>query len=78
MHFIGLSIASVQFAVKKRLKDITNEVGGKGMLVLLPWPDNMMTSSNGNIFHVTGSLWGNSPVTQSFDDWWSTPGPIVE
>ena len=25
-----------------------------------------MTSSNGNIFHVTGYLWGNSPVTGEF------------
>ena len=28
---------------------------------------DMMTSSNGNIFRVTGHLWGNSPVTRSFD-----------
>ena len=26
----------------------------------------MKTSSNGNIFHVTGPLWGNSPVTGEF------------
>ena len=42
---------------------------------ILAWP--MMTSSNGNIFHVTGPLWGEStghrwlplarPVTRSFD-----------
>ena len=37
----------------------------------------MMTSSNGNIFHVTGPLWGNPPVTWSFDVslmWASTNG----
>ena len=27
---------------------------------------DMMTSSNGNIFHVTGHLCGNSPVTGEF------------
>ena len=27
---------------------------------------HMMTSSNGNIFRVTGPLWGNSPVTGEF------------
>ena len=26
----------------------------------------MMTSSNGNLFHVTGPLWGESPVTDGF------------
>ena len=45
--------------------------------VLLKWPwgmwVNMMTSSNGNIFHVTGPLWGEStshrgiPLTKASD-----------
>ena len=26
----------------------------------------MMTSSNGNVFRVTGPLWGNQPVTGGF------------
>ena len=37
------------------------------MCVTYGWRDgNMMTSSNGNIFYVTGPLWGNSPVTGEF------------
>ena len=41
-------------------------------LLLIPLSDFMMTSSNGNIFRITGHLCGKfptqRPVTQSFDD----------
>ena len=48
----------------------------------------MMTSSNGNIFYVTGPCEGNSPVngyfpsqkpvTRSFEIYWSAPEKTIE
>ena len=43
------------------------EVGAKPLVIIsLTWVWLMMTSSNGNIFRVTGPLSGNSPVPGEF------------
>ena len=38
------------------------------------WNPIMMTSSNGDIFRVTGPFWGNSPVTGEFPSQGSVTG----
>ena len=60
----------------KNLTDITETRGnGRQLKSMLRWLSYMMTSSNGNIFRVTGNLCGKfpgelpaqRPVTRSFD-----------
>ena len=52
------------------LSEISFLYGDGNTLLTARSCSSMMTSSNGNIFHVTGPLWGNSPVTGEFPSQW--------
>ena len=49
-------------SLSKRINSIDSHLKGLSLNKKV-WTGSMMTSSNGTIFHVTGPLWGYSPVT---------------